>query len=703
MTDRAHALPTWPIERAGEALVAVATAANLPLRDVELGTKPAGVGELEGWLVEAGAWIGIEVEALDTPYDVLTRSLAAASPALIRVSTAEGAGLVAVVGATSRRIIVLDRDLREIALPLADVLAVLCDSAIVPVTAEVETVLDRAGLRGRARARAMTALVAERLRGQPITGIYLLKLPPEAPARAHARDVRLGRRGAGALALHALAQIMWVASWWAIGRSVLSGTVDTGWLIAWGMLLASSQAARVVVVWSVGRLGIDLSAWLSQRLLAGALRTDPDLLKREGVGIALGRVLESSALHTLAIGGGTQTVLAAVEILFAGLVLVFGAGGLFHLGLLVATLLLGALATRSYFHARRTWTAQRLDLTHDLAEAMVGHATRLAQGDHDDLADGQDRALVRYLVTSRAVDRAHWRINVLIPRGWPVLAALGLVPALVYGAPGAGQIAAALGGVLYAADALGRLTAGATRIADAAIAWQSIATLFDAAAATPAVAPPSLALAATSQAAPAIDARALSYRYTGRGAPVLVGCDLVVQRGERVLIEGPSGSGKSTFAALLAGIRRPDSGLVLASGLDRISVGAFGWRRRVACAPQFHDNHVFGATLLFNLLMARGWPPSNADIAAAEAMCRDLGLGPLLDTMPAGIYEQVGETGWQLSHGERSRVFLARALLQGTDVALFDESLAALDPENLATALRCIESHASTAIVIAHP
>jgi ATP-binding cassette subfamily B protein len=106
---------------------------------------------------------------------------------------------------------------------------------------------------------------------------------------------------------------------------------------------------------------------------------------------------------------------------------------------------------------------------------------------------------------------------------------------------------------------------------------------------------------------------------------------------------------------------------------------------------------------VFNVLMGRCWPPTIADIAAAEAMCRDLGLGPLIDRMPAGIFEQVGETGWQLSHGERSRVFLARALLQGADVVLLDESLAALDPENLATALRSIETHAPTAIVIAHP
>ena len=197
-------------------------------------------------------------------------------------------------------------------------------------------------------------------------------------------------------------------------------------------------------------------------------------------------------------------------------------------------------------------------------------------------------------------------------------------------------------------------------------------------------------------------ARGLAYSHAGR-SPVLAGCDLIVARGERVLLQGASGAGKSTLAAILAGLRKPETGLVLVGGLDRASVGAHGWRRRVAFAPQFHENHMFGAPLAFNLLMGRGWPPSRDDLAAAAAICGELGLGDLVERMPGGLFQQVGEIGWQLSHGERSRVFLARALLQDADVVVLDESLAALDPENLAIVIRCVEARTRTAIVIAHP
>jgi ABC-type multidrug transport system fused ATPase/permease subunit len=63
----------------------------------------------------------------------------------------------------------------------------------------------------------------------------------------------------------------------------------------------------------------------------------------------------------------------------------------------------------------------------------------------------------------------------------------------------------------------------------------------------------------------------------------------------------------------------------------------------------------------------------------------------------------VGEGGWQLSHGERSRVYVARALLQKADLVILDESFAALDPENLKEALECTLRHAETLMVIAHP
>jgi len=68
-----------------------------------------------------------------------------------------------------------------------------------------------------------------------------------------------------------------------------------------------------------------------------------------------------------------------------------------------------------------------------------------------------------------------------------------------------------------------------------------------------------------------------------------------------------------------------------------------------------------------------------------------------------GLQAWLGETGWQLSHGERSGIFLARALLQRAPLTILDESFAALDPATLSACLACVLRRAPTLIVIAHP
>jgi ABC-type multidrug transport system fused ATPase/permease subunit len=91
-----------------------------------------------------------------------------------------------------------------------------------------------------------------------------------------------------------------------------------------------------------------------------------------------------------------------------------------------------------------------------------------------------------------------------------------------------------------------------------------------------------------------------------------------------------------------------------------------------------------------------------ADLEEAEVICQELGLSDLLARMPAGMMQMVGETGWQLSHGERSRLYIARALLQDAEVVVLDESFAALDPENLQRAVECVLKRARSLLVIAH-
>jgi ATP-binding cassette subfamily B protein len=262
--------------------------------------------------------------------------------------------------------------------------------------------------------------------------------------------------------------------------------------------------------------------------------------------------------------------------------------------------------------------------------------------------------------------------------------------------------------MLLALEALKKLSASVAYLSGALIAWQNVKTLLDAAARKESEGIPEFALRAPQESEPEpgrvlLEARDLSFAHQGRAEKVLNGCSLHIAHGDRILLEAPSGGGKSTLASLLTGLREPQSGLIMLRGLDWRTLGSKAWRRRVAAAPQFHENHILTGTLAFNLLMGRRWPPRQEDLVEAEQVCRELGLGGLLDRMPARLFQQVGETGWQLSYGERSRVFLARALLQDADVVILDESFGALDPQTLHQAMHCVRARAQTLMVIAHP
>jgi ATP-binding cassette subfamily B protein len=522
------------------------------------------------------------------------------------------------------------------------------------------------------------------------------------------RQAHLPRRLLGLLWAYAMQYLCWLLAWWLVGQGALQGRLDPAWLVAWGLLLLTLIPLRLWSTWMQGRCAIGIGGLLKPRLLAGALRLAPEEMRHQGAGQLLGRVFESEAVEALALSGGVLALLALIELSLAVLVLDAGAGGGLQVGLLLGWLgLAGGLGWCSLWQ-RRDWTAARLTMTHALVERLVGHRTRLAQEAPRSWHTAEDQELAAYLTLSRRLDRSMALLTAFLPRGWLLVGVLGLAPALVAGQSTSAAVAIGVGGTLLAYEACKKLATSLGHLAGAGLAWQQVAPLFAAAtrpqvATAPAYAvPPDGHLDGTA-AQPLLQAHDLVFRHRGRSAPVVQGCSLHIRTGERLLVEGPSGGGKSTLVSLLTGLRQPESGLLLLHGLDMQTRGAAGWRRWVVAAPQFHDNHVFTATFAFNLLMGRRWPPHPDDLVAAEVLCRALDLGPLLERMPAGLLQMVGETGWQLSHGERSRLYIARALLQGAALIILDESFAALDPETLHGVQQCVLERAPTLLVIAHP
>ena len=146
---------------------------------------------------------------------------------------------------------------------------------------------------------------------------------------------------------------------------------------------------------------------------------------------------------------------------------------------------------------------------------------------------------------------------------------------------------------------------------------------------------------------------------------------------------GPSGAGKTSILNMVAGLLRPDEGLVAVSGetlfdsRNRIDIAVE--RRRAGYV--FQDGRLFPhrrvrANLLYGERLA---DPANRWIGLDEAVAF-LGIGPLLDRWPR-----------TLSGGEAQRVAIGRALLSAPRFLLMDEPLSSLDSARREEIMRVIE------------
>ena len=545
---------------------------------------------------------------------------------------------------------------------------------------------------------------------------YIASLPPNgggrllaplagtaAPSGSFWQQVRaagLVWRSGTLLGVHTLETVFLFASWAAVGSGALSGRVDKGWLAAWALCLATVVLLRTAARSSEVALSIGFGGLLKERLLAGAMAFDADALRRKGIGELLSQVFEAETLEGLAMDGGLQIVLATLELLIIPFVLSWGVSTRLEILLLLSWLCLTAILVAQNMRERFRWTNVRLGLTHRLVENMTAHRTKLVQQPPSEWHIADDGENEQYAKVSERLDRSTARIETLIPRGYLIAALLAFSPSFLAGVATVSQQAITLGTILFAYMSLQRFTFGAARASAAYVAWRSIKPVFDAAAKP---VEGSSAEMSTPQEIRTFQLQNVAFTHAGRLEPSLKNCTLTIHAGDSLLLEGDSGSGKSTLALLIAGIRRPSAGFILAGGLDLQTRGETNWRRCVAAAPQYHENHILSAPLSFNLLMGRPYPHSSEDLQEARQLCLELGLESLLERMPSGLDHMVGETGWQLSQGERSRVFLARALLQNADLVVLDESFAALDPENLSQCLECVRRRAKTLLVIAHP
>lgn len=714
----------WPASRLAEAMEALAVRSGLnrqsaPAFDLLPDTIQIDADQIEQWAQRAAAQLNIEAEPVAVVFRDVDGFVRNAGPALIRLvgseESSEPVFLAFLKGGMNPA--VLTPDLRQIRIKQAVVSQAIRRPILQPVAEQGARFLTNIGISEERREKVGSAIYQELFGSVNIQAGWLLRLPPGAPMIRQMAQAHLLRPVIAILVAQLLIQALTLLAWGVVGKQALAGSFENIWLVAWGLLLFTVIPFQMWLGISAGSFSTGLGSIFKQRLIHGTLSLKLDEIRHEGMGQFLGRVIDSDVVQSATIGNGFTIITAFIQMLSA-LSIFFVTGSWQAAVLLVIWTVLTVGAGAIYYLIAHDWYAAYRLMTNNLVEGMIGHRTRLAQQTMNYWHVEEDNLLSKYLMLSQQLDRISNLQNV-ISGAWLTAGLINLALISATTSMPLKTVVISLGGILLAQQALQMIRGGINSTASGLLAWQQVNPLFRAARRvndTTGVALFHSDKVGTNSATQAADSlspvpepkalltiKNLSFRYRDLGRWVLQDCTFTVYAGNRILLEGPSGGGKTTLGALIAGLREPVSGLLLLRGYDQKSLGVTSWRRHIVVAPQFHENYIFTETFAFNLLMGRRYPPTQADLHDAAQICEELGLGELVKRMPSGFQQMVGESGWQLSHGERSRVFIARALLQNAEIIILDESFGALDAETLQQALECVLKRARTLIVIAHP
>ena len=179
---------------------------------------------------------------------------------------------------------------------------------------------------------------------------------------------------------------------------------------------------------------------------------------------------------------------------------------------------------------------------------------------------------------------------------------------------------------------------------------------------------------------------------------VLKDIDLVVHKGERIVVCGPSGSGKSTLIRCINRLEEHQEGDIVVDGmvLDKNLKNIDHIRSEVGMV--FQSFNLFPhLTIIENLTLGPIWVRKIPKIEAQQSA--------MLYLERVKIPEQADKYPGQLSGGQQQRVAIARSLCMNPKIMLFDEPTSALDPEMIKEVLDVMVELADTGmtmIVVSH-
>ena len=181
--------------------------------------------------------------------------------------------------------------------------------------------------------------------------------------------------------------------------------------------------------------------------------------------------------------------------------------------------------------------------------------------------------------------------------------------------------------------------------------------------------------------------------------PVLENISFAVDRGQTLIILGPAGCGKSVLLKMANGLLRPDSGSIRVFGQEITTM-----RERELFKLRAHIGMVFQESALFDSLTVED---NVAYRLHEERVAEDESHNRVVEALKFVELEQaIQKFPAELSGGMRRRVSIARAIITGPDLILYDSPTGGLDPITSTTIIELVMkqrdvSH-TTSLIVTH-
>jgi ATP-binding cassette subfamily B protein RaxB len=189
----------------------------------------------------------------------------------------------------------------------------------------------------------------------------------------------------------------------------------------------------------------------------------------------------------------------------------------------------------------------------------------------------------------------------------------------------------------------------------------------------------------------------IGYKIKGEDEFLFRNINLVINKGDSLVITGRSGCGKSTLLKIICGLTKPSEGLVIVDDTTLTSQNASSYRKQNSVVIQ-GDGQIFNASIIDNLTLFSESPDMDRLDNAIEVSCF---LGTL-ESKKMGLDTLISPVKNNLSGGEKQRLLLARAIYMNPAILFIDEGTSALDVPTEVEIVKNLKSQSMTKVSIAH-